>query len=58
MTPAEQIFDRIAVAMERQATAQERIADILDGITNLPGEEDSMYINLRADEPEGEDDPK
>jgi len=50
MTPAEEIFERIATAMERQAAAQERLADYLDGLTDSPELSSALFFNLRTDE--------
>ena len=62
MTPAEEIFDRIAAAMERQAEAQERSATALeefvrlvDLVTDPPEEEEAeepVCVNLRMVENE------
>lgn len=53
MTPAEEIFERIAAAMERQADAQERQASALEAITGIldettdpPDEEGAVSFNV------------
>lgn len=56
MTQAEEIFERIAVALERQAAAQEEIAIYLDGLTDSPDLESALFLNLRTDEEEAQPD--
>lgn len=55
MTPVEEIFERIAVALERQATALESIANILDVVTEPPEANEELApvcFNVRAVEEE------
>lgn len=56
MTQAEEIFERIAVALERQAAAQEEIAGYLDRLTDSPDLESALFFNLRTDEEEAQPD--